>query len=987
MPGRFLTLTEKERLNRFPEEIPSDDIFTFFTLSSSDTAQVPLKSVSYNRLGFALQLCTLRYLGFCPDNLTTTPPFVVTYVANQLDIESHVLSDYGQRDHTRTDHLQKIQDYLQFRKASQDILKNLSQWLIERALEHDKPTLLLQMACQKLYSEKIIRPGITILERMVISARQQAQLETYQKMEFLLTSDTKSFLDSILLQDNDKGCTPLFWLRFGSTANTPSDILNAIEKLNFLRKHHVEKWNLDGINPNRKKFLAQVGRRLSNQELQRAVSQRRYPILIAFLQRTYEEIIDELIELFDRCLGDCYSRAKGDLKEFRLSIAKTTNETLIILKEVGRIIADHSISASDVRERVYQFVPEEELRTILEQCNNLIRPKNDKSYDFFANRYSYIRMFAPTFLEALNFKSNQEDDSLLKALEILRQLNATGKRKVPEDAPLDFIGRSWIPYVKDSQNKIVRRYYEISALWELRGALRAGDIWIENSRQYADPESYLIPKEKWPSMRSEACRLLGLPEKGEERIKERQKELEDILSELDQNISKNDGVRIEKGKLVLTPFKAEELPESCITLQKLISKRLPRLDLTDLLIEVDSWTNFTDHFEHTSGTHCEKIEFMVDLYACLLAQACNFGLSDMAEASGLLYDKLAWCTNWYVREETLQKAINTLVNFQYHQPLSKYWGGGTMSSSDGQRFPVAVKARNTTIIPPYYGYGRILTYYSWSSDQFSQWGSKPIPSTVRDATYVLDAILDNETELPLFEHTTDTAGYTERIFGFFECLSYLFSPRIRDLGDQNIYRIDKNILYKNLDSILKGTINVKFILKHWDSILRVMASLKLGWVTASLFISKLQSHPRQSTLAKAIQEYGKLIKSIYIPKYICREDQQRRVSAQLNKGEALIDLRRWLLFANEGQLRKSQLQDQATQASALTLVTNAVIVWNTRYMQAVIDQLRKEGHSIEDADLNHISPCRFNHINKYGRYSFNIDEEINRKELRPLRKP
>ncbi len=95
---------------------------------------------------------------------------------------------------------------------------------------------------------------------------------------------------------------------------------------------------------------------------------------------------------------------------------------------------------------------------------------------------------------------------------------------------------------------------------------------------------------------------------------------------------------------------------------------------------------------------------------------------------------------------------------------------------------MAVKAKNTAIIPPYYGYGRILTYYSWSSDQFSQWKSKVIPSMVRDATYVLDAILDNETELPLYEHTTDTAGFTERIFAFFDCLGYIFSPRIRDLA-------------------------------------------------------------------------------------------------------------------------------------------------------------------------------------------------------------
>jgi len=145
---------------------------------------------------------------------------------------------------------------------------------------------------------------------MVVSARQQAQLETYQKLKFLLTSDTKSFLNSILNLDKERGCTPLFWLRFGSTSNRPPDILKAIEKINFLRQNQVDQWNLNTINPNRRKFLAQVGRRSTNQELQRAVPQRRYPILLAFLQRTYEEVIDELIELFDRCLADCYSRAK-----------------------------------------------------------------------------------------------------------------------------------------------------------------------------------------------------------------------------------------------------------------------------------------------------------------------------------------------------------------------------------------------------------------------------------------------------------------------------------------------------------------------------------------------------------------------------------------------------------------------------------------------------------------------------------------------------
>ena len=135
------------------------------------------------------------------------------------------------------------------------------------------------------------------------------------------------------------------------------------------------------------------------------------------------------------------------------------------------------------------------------------------------------------------------------------------------------------------------------------------------------------------------------------------------------------------------------------------------------------------------------------------------------------------------------------------------------------------------------------------------------------------------------------------------------------------------------------------------------------------------------------QEYGRFMKSIYIPRYICRENQQRRVSLQLNKGEALHYLRQWIMFAEEGKIKKSQLQDQANQASALTLVTNAIIVWNTRYMQVVIDQLKAEGYSINDDDLAHISPCRFDHINKHGRYTFNVEKEWKRQTLRPLREP
>ena len=249
---------------------------------------------------------------------------------------------------------------------------------------------------------------------------------------------------------------------------------------------------------------------------------------------------------------------------------------------------------------------------------------------------------------------------------------------------------------------------------------------------------------------------------------------------------------MEGNDLMVSPLEAEQKPERTVELERLIDERLPFVELSELLIEVDGWTHFSDDFEHAGGTEPRSRELRRHLYAAVLAQACNLGPTRMARISDLTYQKLARCTNWYFRDETLKAATTRLVNFQYHQPLSRSWGGGTLSLSDGQRFPVSGKVRMATALPRYFGYGKGVTFYTWTADQFSQYGTKVIPATVRNATYVLDEILDNETELPLLEHTTDTAGYTEIVFALFDLLGLQFSPRLRDLGDQRLFREGKS---------------------------------------------------------------------------------------------------------------------------------------------------------------------------------------------------
>jgi len=219
-------------------------------------------------------------------------------------------------------------------------------------------------------------------------------------------------------------------------------------------------------------------------------------------------------------------------------------------------------------------------------------------------------------------------------------------------------------------------------------------------------------------------------------------------------------LRLVGDDLTISPIRGEELPESVEQLQEHVAVRLPKLELADLLIEVDAWTVFSRRFEHAGGAEPRTKDLVTHLHAAIFAQACNFGLGQMADIAEISYPKLAWCATWYLREETLKAAIAQIVNYQHRLALAQFWGGGTLSSSDGQRFPVLVKARHATTLPRYFGFRRGITHYTWTSDQYSPYGTRVSPSTVLDATYELDEILDNETELPIEEHTTDTTGHT-----------------------------------------------------------------------------------------------------------------------------------------------------------------------------------------------------------------------------------
>ncbi len=561
---------------------------------------------------------------------------------------------------------------------------------------------------------------------------------------------------------------------------------------------------------------------------------------------------------------------------------------------------------------------------------------------------------------------------------------AANARKVPDNAPTGFIKKRWETIVLTNEG-LDRRYYELCVLSELKNALRSGDIWVLGSRQFKDFDEYLLPADTVAALKRTNSLPLAVATDCEQYLSERLLLLEQKLTAVNLRAAANelpDAVITGAGGLKVTPLDTD-MPATAQAVIDQTAMLLPHVKITELLQEVDKWTGFTSHFTHLKTG--EQVKDKALLLSAILADGINIGLGKMAESCpGTSYAKLAWLQAWHVRDETYSAALAELVNAQSRQSFASHWGDGTTSSSDGQRFRVGGKADSTGHVNPKYGSEPGRLFYTHISDQYAPFSGRVINVGIRDSTYVLDGLLYHESDLRIEEHYTDTAGFTDNVFALMHMLGFRFAPRIRDLADTKLYLPKKDASYAALKPMIGAPIAVKQVRAHWNDILRLATSIKQGTVTASLMLRKLGSYPRQNGLALALRELGRIERTLFILDWLESVDLRRRVQAGLNKGEARNALARAVFFHRLGEIRDRGFEQQRYRASGLTLLTAAIVLWNTVYLHRATDALRKQA-PLDDDLLQHLSPLGWEHINLTGDYLWRSRSTPPNGRFRPLR--
>ena len=983
MPPRYI-LSPQSRAALFDPPTDAAAIVRHYTFSPKDLALIRQRRRVANRLGFAVNLAYLRFPGRVPGVDEAPPADMLAFIAAQVGCEAAEFAGYARREETRWEHLGELQAYLAARPFRHDDKRAVAHVAIEQATGSDRGDAIVSAMIEHLRERRILLPAAVTVEKIAFAARALARKRAYKNLVEGLLPETITNLEALLVVSDEQDRTRLAWVREWPEAPRQRNLVALVERLQAVRKLGVGSDREKRIHRARYAAIAREISVLVPRDIWRFDAPRRLATLVVFAREMEAILTDAALAMFDRMLGSIFRRADRAHKDNVVDRAKTLDASTRALLGMAKAMLAAKAKNEDQVAAVERALGWERLKTLVSEAEAAVAETRPDNLGEFVERYMSVRRMSPLILGAFSFRSWKDNDPLLAALDVVRDLHASGAKKLPPHPPTSFLRPVWRKLVK-TESGIDRRAYEVAVMMALRERLQSGDVWVEGSRTFRAFDDFLLPPETFATRRRTGELGLAVTDRFEDWRDENTKRLGTRLREVDALAAAGElpEASLTEEGLSISPIRKNE-NEAADTIIRRLYAMLPRLRVTELLAEVHAWTGFADRFAHLrTGAPPDDARALM---TALLADATNLGLARMARSSGAFsHSRLLWVAEWHVRDETYQAALACLVDAIHAQPFTKIWGDGDTSSSDGQFFRAGGHGEARADYNAKYGSEPGVKFYTHVSDRYAPFYSKVIAANASEAAHVLDGLMHHESSIDIREHYTDTAGAIDHVFGLCHVLGFRFAPRIRDLADRRLYVVGARGAHKALDPVIGGTIDLRVIADNWDEILRLAASIKVGTVTPSAILRRLSAYPRQNALAKALKEIGRLERTLFMIDWISDPALRRRTNAGLNKGEARNALARAVFFHRLGEIRDRTFENQRYRASGLNLAVAAIILWNTLYLGRAVDELRSRGEIIPDELLAHIAPLGWEHIAFNGDYVWPAEPLGN--AFRPLRNP
>src|SRR6266567_4303372 len=502
MPVEFLTPEQRSRYGCYAGEPSPEQLVLYFHLDDRDRLLLAPRRHDHTRLGFALQLCTVRFLGTFLSDPTDVPHSIILTLASQLNIaDLTVLARYleGQMRYDHVHEIMREYGYQDF--ASQPEHFRFLRWLYTRAWwSEERLTVLFDLAMAHLIDRKVLLPGVSVLERAVSSVREHATTRLWQLLAQLPTPRQVALLETLLVVPEGERQTPLDRLRRAPARVSGPALVQALHRVDAIRLFEMENLDLSFVPRGRLKVLARHAATAFVHNLRQLGDDHRIATLLAFASTYLAVVHDDALDLFDVLMRTASSQATREGQQARLRTIHDLDAAAQVLSEACQVVLDETQDPATLRERIYARVPAEHLQAAVTTIGELTRPPEDTYAQELLDRYLMIRRFLPTFWRTLDFESTPGGRPTLQAVQFLQRIEGRPRASMGA-APRTVIPRSWQRYVlpRDAPREngqqeahVDRPAYTVCVVDRLHEALRRHDVFVDPSERWGDPRAKLL---------------------------------------------------------------------------------------------------------------------------------------------------------------------------------------------------------------------------------------------------------------------------------------------------------------------------------------------------------------------------------------------------------------------------------------------------------------------------------------------------------------
>lgn len=660
-PDEFLFGDRLAGYGRYTDAPSAAQLDRFFHFDERDRELIGRRRRDQNRLGFAVQLGTVRYLGTFLAHPADVPEVVARRVADDLDItDATCLANYARRETTHREHAGEIQREYGYRDFSDPSAQSdLLSWLDARAwATAERPSVLFDLATARLIDAKVLLPGATVLARVVASARDRAAGRLHQMLAEALGPEQRGRLEELLRVPVSERLSALEALRAGPRKLTATELAGALARVAAIRDLDVGDLRV-AVPAGRLRALARYGLAAKAQTLRRLAGDRRAAMLLAAIWQLERDAIDDALILLDQLTDLLLAKATREHKNRRYRQLPDLDRAAHRLRSAVLVLLDPPPGGL---EQLWAAIDTHVSRHDLQSAADIVArlaeqpdPQDGQDSAFrleLLGRYQSLRRFLPDLLDTVAFDAAPAGKPVLAALDSLRALEGRPGRVSASSVSLQVVTGRWRRLALENPqlgvDELDRRAYSFCVLEALQTALERRDVFVSRSGRFTDPRAELLSGTSWTAARTGICAGLDLPTEPTTALQQLGEQLDNAYRETAARLDENAALAIATisgtDRPDLGKLDALEQPAELSRLREVVGDMLPtRVPFSEVLLEVCAWTDFVDAFAHLSERRTRTADLHVSVCAVLFAEACNIALTEVAHPSipALDYNRLS----------------------------------------------------------------------------------------------------------------------------------------------------------------------------------------------------------------------------------------------------------------------------------------------------------------------------------------------------------